>query len=106
MQVTLSQAGMALWQHLEKVKKWLAEGRKTEAATLLQEMLKRPDQFWRGDLVLKVPKRFLRTDDTYGQSFKQPTYAFEEVGVLVLEMAQQLEDREARLAMIQQVIEG
>ena len=97
---------MVLWQHLEKFKKWLGEGRKAEAATLLQEILKRPDDFWRGDSHVnqKTLKRILRTDNTYGVEFLQPTFAFEEVGVLVLDMAQQLEDREARLTMIQQVI--
>jgi len=104
-QVTYLQQGMILWQHLEKVKKWLGEGRKEEAATLLQEILKRPDDFWRGDFHVdqKTLKRVLRTDDTYGAGFCQPTFAFEEVGVLVLDMAQQLGDREARLKMIQQV---
>ena len=108
MKVTYLQQGMILWQHLEKVRKWLGEGRKEEAATLLQEILKRPDDFWRGDFHVdqKTLKRVLRTDDTYGAGFCQPTFAFEEVGVLVLDMAQQLGDREARLKMIQQVIIG
>ena len=106
--MTQDQQGVVLWQHLEKVKKWLGEGRKAEAATLLQEMLKRPDDFWRGDCHVnwRKYKRVLRTDNTYGVDFMQPTWAFEEVGVLVLDMAQQLEDREARLTMIQQVIKG
>ena len=97
---------MVLWQHLEKVKKWLGEGRKSEAATLLHEMLKRPDQFWRGDYLdhKRKTRQTLRTDNTYAGEFNQATFAFEEVGMLVLEMAQQLEDREARLTMIQQVI--
>ena len=50
-------------------------------------------------------RRVLRTNNTYGVEYYQPTFAVEEVGVLILEMAQQLEDREARLTMIQQVIE-
>ena len=103
----MSQGTMVLWQHLEKVKKWLGEGRQSEAATLLQELFKRSDEFWRADLdnTKKIPKRVLRNDNTYGiHNLLQPTVAFEEVGVLILEMAQQLEDREARLTMINQVV--
>ena len=102
--MTQNQQGMVLWQHLEKVKKWLGEGRKAEAATLLQEILKRPDNFWRGDVQQHILRRVLRTNNTYGVEYCQPTLAVEEVGVLILEMAHQLEDREARLTMIQQVI--
>ena len=106
LQVTLSADGMVLRLYLEKVKRWMSEGRKAEAAALMQEMFKRPDEFWRADLLKwsQVAKRILRTDNTYKTAFLQPIYAFEEVGLMMLSMAEQVEDREDRLSMIQQVI--
>ena len=105
-QVTLSADGMVLRLYLEKVKRWMSEGRKAEAAALMQEMFKRPDEFWRADLLKwsQVAKRILRTDNTYKTAFLQPIYAFEELGLMMLSMAEQVEDREDRLSMIQQVI--
>ena len=41
LQVTLSADGMVLRLYLEKVKRWMSEGRKAEAAALMQEMFKR-----------------------------------------------------------------
>ena len=106
LQVTLSADGMVLRLYLEKVKRWISEGRKAEAAALMQEMFKRPDEFWRADLLKwsQVAKRILRTDNTYKTAFLQPIYAFEELGLMMLSMAEQVEDREDRLSMIQQVI--
>ena len=106
LQVTLSADGMVLRLYLEKVKRWMSEGRKAEAAALMQEMFKRPDEFWRADLLKwsQVAKRILRTDNTFKTAFLQPIYAFEEVGLMMLSMAEQVEDREDRLSMIQQVI--
>ena len=106
LQVTLSADGMVLRLYLEKVKRWISEGRKAEAAALMQEMFKRPDEFWRADLLKwsQVAKRILRTDNTYKSAFLQPIYAFEEVGLMMLSMAEQVEDREDRLSMIHQVI--
>ena len=50
LQVTLSADGMVLRLYLEKVKRWMSEGRKAEAAALMQEMFKRPELLVAGNI--------------------------------------------------------
>ena len=102
----MNELTMTLHLHLARARRLLSAGRQPEAAALLLEMMKRPDHFWvegRGAKSSKPQKRFLKTDGTWGVYLVERVFSLEEVGVAVLEVAEQVEERGARLELVARV---
>jgi hypothetical protein len=84
----------------ERVRRLTAEGREGEAAALLQEMCARPDHFWSGG---DMQRGYRCRDDTWQEGKLSHFFAWEEVGLAALELAEGLEDRGVRLGLVRQL---
>ena len=104
----MNELTMTMHLHLARARRLLSVGRQGEAAALLLEMMKRPDHFWvegRGKKSSKNYRRFLKTDGTWGVERNDRVFALEDLGLAVLEVAEQVAERGARLELVARVAE-